>query len=94
MTFLTFKFWNINIDVEIQWPILSAGLTIAFEIILWLNILEQVLRGEKLQEALPKLETYLQFLYKTVCTPWQDCNNCQEAIKQCYAVKASCYIAN
>lgn len=58
------------------------------------NILEQVLRGEKLQEALPKLETYLQFLYKTVCTPWQDCNNCQEAIKQCYAVKASCYIAN
>lgn len=58
------------------------------------EILQQVLRGERLLEALPKLERYLQFLYKTVCLPWQDCNNCQEAIKQCYAVQANCFIAS
>ncbi|XP_063398238.1 SET and MYND domain-containing protein 4-like [Mytilus trossulus] len=58
------------------------------------NVLQQVLTGERLHEALPRLEAYLQFLYKTVCIPWQDCNNCQEAIKQCYAVQASCFIAS
>lgn len=54
--------------------------------------LENVLRGEKLDEALPVLEQHLQFMFKYLCQPWRDVNDCQESIKQCYAVKANCFI--
>ena len=44
---------------------------------------------EFLDENIATLEVHLQLMDKVLCRPWRDYNDCQEALKQCYAIKAS-----
>lgn len=56
-------------------------------------VLEKFLSGTQGPEhTLPVLNKHLQFLQKNLRLPWQDFNNCQEAVKQCYAMQANCHI--
>lgn len=54
--------------------------------------LEQVLAGVDMQAALEVLLKHLEFLTVHISLPWRDINNCQEAIKQCFATQANSYI--
>ncbi|XP_033752597.1 SET and MYND domain-containing protein 4-like [Pecten maximus] len=56
-------------------------------------VLEKFLSGNQGPEhTLHVLNKHLQFLQQNLCLPWQDFNNCQEAIKQCYAMQANCHV--
>lgn len=54
--------------------------------------LEQVLAGTDMQASLEVLLSHLEFLTLHISLPWRDINNCQEAIKQCFATQANSYI--
>ncbi|XP_061174387.1 SET and MYND domain-containing protein 4-like [Saccostrea echinata] len=54
--------------------------------------LEQVLAGIDMTVALTMLLNHLEFLTTHISLPWRDINNCQEAIKQCFATQANSYI--
>ncbi|OWF54168.1 SET and MYND domain-containing protein 4-like [Mizuhopecten yessoensis] len=57
------------------------------------TVLEKFLSGNQGPEhTLHVLNKHLQFLQQNICLPWQDFNNCQEAIKQCYAMQANCHV--
>ncbi|KAL3842335.1 hypothetical protein ACJMK2_020363 [Sinanodonta woodiana] len=53
--------------------------------------MQTVLTGGNLDEAKLVLEKHLRLMDKLICRPWRDYNDCQEALKQCYAVNASCH---
>lgn len=53
--------------------------------------LQKVLRGEDLLESLPLLLGHLRLLEDTVCRPWREYNDCQEAIKQIYNTMGNCF---
>lgn len=40
------------------------------------------------------LEEHLALMDRLLCRPWRDFNDCQEALKQCYAYKASHFTVN
>lgn len=44
---------------------------------------------KNLDENIATLEGHLQLMDKVLCRPWRDYNDCQEALKQCYACKAN-----
>lgn len=44
---------------------------------------------KNLDENIATLEGHLQLMDKVMCRPWRDYNDCQEALKQCYACKAN-----
>lgn len=44
---------------------------------------------KNLEENIATLEEHLQLMDKVLCRPWRDYNDCQEALKQCYAYKAN-----
>lgn len=54
--------------------------------------LERVLSEVDIQAALQVLLNHLDFLMTHISIPWRDINNCQEAIKQCFATLANSYI--
>ena len=47
--------------------------------------------GGNLNKHIPILENYLQLMDGLLCRPWRDYNDCQEVLKQCYAVNGSHY---
>ena len=53
--------------------------------------IQQVLmdKSGNLDGYIPTLELHLKLMDRFLCRPWRDYNDCQEALKQCYAVKAS-----
>ena len=53
--------------------------------------IQQVLmdKSGNLDGYVPTLELHLKLMDRFLCRPWRDYNDCQEALKQCYAVKAS-----
>lgn len=53
--------------------------------------IQQVLmdKSGNLDGYVPTLELHLKMMDRFLCRPWRDYNDCQEALKQCYAVKAS-----
>ena len=53
--------------------------------------IQQVLMDKSgdLDGYVPTLELHLKLMDRFLCRPWRDYNDCQEALKQCYAVKAS-----
>ena len=53
--------------------------------------IQQVLMDKRgdLNRYIPTLEFHLKLMDRFLCRPWRDYNDCQEALKQCYAVKAS-----
>ena len=53
--------------------------------------IQQVLMDKSgdLNGYIPTLEFHLKLMDRFLCRPWRDYNDCQEALKQCYAVKAS-----
>ena len=53
--------------------------------------LEEVLGGSFTEKSLGRLLAFLSWCCGNVCLPWREFNNCQEAVKQCYAVQANCY---
>lgn len=57
--------------------------------------IQQVLmdKSGNLDGYVPTLEIHLKLMDRFLCRPWRDYNDCQEALKQCYAVKASHVIA-
>lgn len=50
--------------------------------------------GRNLGENIVALEGHLQQMDNLICRPWRDYNDCQEALKQCYACRANSYPAN
>ncbi|XP_064603085.1 SET and MYND domain-containing protein 4-like [Liolophura sinensis] len=56
--------------------------------------LQKVLQGEDLLESLPLLLGHLRLLEDTVCRPWREYNDCQEAIKQIYNTMGNCFTQN
>ena len=42
--------------------------------------------------TLAVLESHLRLLEKSVCRPWKDFNNCQEAMKQCFSIMGNCHV--
>jgi len=55
--------------------------------------LEQVMSGKGChwEELAQKLVCHMQLLDRFIQRPWKEYNDCQEAIKQCYAMTANCY---
>jgi tetratricopeptide (TPR) repeat protein len=51
--------------------------------------MEKMLKGD-IEDALPVLERHLWLMEECLVLPWKDYNNCQEAVKHCYAVMANC----
>ncbi|KAH3876790.1 SET and MYND domain-containing protein 4-like [Dreissena polymorpha] len=49
---------------------------------------------KNLTENIAALEGHLQQMDRLLCRPWRDYNDCQEALKQCYALKANCFPAS
>jgi hypothetical protein len=43
------------------------------------------------EELAQKLIRHLQSLDRFIQRPWKEYNNCQEAIKQCFAMTSNCY---
>jgi asparagine synthetase A len=55
--------------------------------------LQHVVSGDgcRWEEVVKKLVCHLQLLDKFIQRPWKEYNDCQEAIKQCFAMTANCY---
>jgi hypothetical protein len=55
--------------------------------------LEHVMLGKHChwEELAQKLVCHLQLLDRFIQRPWKGYNDCQEAIKQCFAMTANCY---
>jgi hypothetical protein len=55
--------------------------------------LQHVVSGEGChwEELAQKLVCHLLLLDKFIQRPWKEYNDCQEAIKQCFAMTANCY---
>ncbi|XP_064633432.1 SET and MYND domain-containing protein 4-like [Lineus longissimus] len=51
--------------------------------------MDKMLKGD-VEDALPVFERHLWLMEECLCLPWKDYNNCQEAVKHCYAVMANC----
>ena len=45
----------------------------------------------KCDQAYPMLIDYLTILHNSICLPWRDFNDAQEALKQCLSIMANCY---
>jgi hypothetical protein len=58
------------------------------------KILEHVMSGKGCQweELAQKLVCHMQLLDRFIHRPWKEYNSCQEAIKHCYAMTATCYL--
>ncbi|XP_052829237.1 SET and MYND domain-containing protein 4 [Octopus bimaculoides] len=56
------------------------------------SIFNDVLSGDYSDETFSFLLKHLSLLESWICRPWQDLNNCQEALKQIYSTKANHYI--
>ena len=56
--------------------------------------LEHVVSGKGCywEELAQKLVCHMQLLDRFIQRPWKEYNDCQEAIKQCYAMTANCYV--
>ncbi|XP_013414149.1 SET and MYND domain-containing protein 4 [Lingula anatina] len=57
---------------------------------LFSSAMEKLLRNADAKTALPIFLSHIRLLEKLVVRPWQDYNNCQEAIKQCYSIMGNC----
>ena len=51
--------------------------------------MERVLNGGKPEDNLPHLLKHLTLICQTVKLPWQEHNNCQEIVKQCFSMLAN-----
>lgn len=49
---------------------------------------------ENIDQNITTLEHHLQLMDRLLCRPWRDYNDCQEALKQCYAYKASHFLVS
>lgn len=56
------------------------------------EVLMKVLEGSELGSSIPSLVSHLGVLDDIVMRPWKDYNDCQEALKQCYAIQGNCYV--
>lgn len=48
---------------------------------------------DNIDQSIVFLENHLTLMDRLICRPWRDFNDCQEALKQCYAYKASHFTA-
>ncbi|KAL4224479.1 hypothetical protein ACF0H5_015180 [Mactra antiquata] len=46
---------------------------------------------DNIDQSIIFLQEHLRLMDRLLCRPWRDYNDCQEALKQCYAYKASHY---
>ncbi|XP_045176137.1 SET and MYND domain-containing protein 4-like [Mercenaria mercenaria] len=49
---------------------------------------------DNIDQSIIFLENHLTLMDRLLCRPWRDFNDCQEALKQCYAYKGSHYTVN
>ncbi|XP_071100414.1 uncharacterized protein [Haliotis cracherodii] len=56
--------------------------------------MEKVLKGDEREVALPFLVDHLKLIDTLLFRPWKDYNDCQEAIKQCYASMGNCQVVD